>query len=101
MQLLEESQEARNKDFRRFREPHSKKSLISTNIDLLNMLLVTSDPVITSHKEVWNYCCGNQIVIKQLMWNIYKCCGNQVVIKQLMSPRLICINSMIVETSLC
>ena len=38
-------------------------------------------------------CCGNQIVIKQLMWNIYKCCGNQVVIKQLMSPRLMCINS--------
>lgn len=52
-QLSEESQEARNKDCRRFREHHTRKqSRISTNIDLLNMLLITSDPVINSLREV-------------------------------------------------
>ena len=51
-QLSEESQEARNKDFCRFREHHTRKnSRICTNIDLLNMLLVTSDPLINSHRE--------------------------------------------------
>ena len=38
-QLSDKSQEARNKDFCRFREHHSrKKSRISTNIDLLKMV---------------------------------------------------------------
>ena len=52
-QQSEESQEARNKDFRRFREHHTRKnSRIYTNIDLFNMLFVTSDPVINSHREL-------------------------------------------------
>lgn len=52
-QLSEESQEARNKDCRRFREHHTRKqSHISTNTDLLNMLLITSDPVINSLREL-------------------------------------------------
>ena len=51
-QLSEESQEARNEDCRRFREHHTRKKLrISTNIDLLNMLLLTSDPVINSLRK--------------------------------------------------
>lgn len=52
-QLSEEAQEARNKDCRRFREHNTRKcSRIATNKDLLNMLLITSDPVINSLREV-------------------------------------------------
>ena len=52
-QLSEEAQEARNKDLRRFREHHARKSSrIATNEDLLRMLLVTSDPVISSLRTV-------------------------------------------------
>lgn len=52
-QLSEEAQEARNKDFRRFREHHTRKrSRISTNRDLLNMLIITSDPLINSLREI-------------------------------------------------
>lgn len=52
-QLSEEAQEARNKDCRRFREHHTRKlSRIATNTDLLNMLLITSDPLINSLREV-------------------------------------------------
>lgn len=52
-QLSEESQEARNKDCRRFRQHNTRKqSRISTNTDLLNMLLITSDPVINSLREI-------------------------------------------------
>ena len=51
-QLSEEYQEARNKDCRRFREhPTRKQSRISTNIDLLKMALITSDPVINTLRE--------------------------------------------------
>lgn len=51
--LSEEAQEARNKDCRKFREHHTRKSSrIATNTDLLNMLLITSDPVINSLREV-------------------------------------------------
>lgn len=47
--LSEEASEARNKDFRRFREHHSrKKSRQASNEDILNMLLLSSDPLITS-----------------------------------------------------
>ncbi|XP_039968790.1 uncharacterized protein LOC126764095 [Bactrocera neohumeralis] len=48
-QLSEESQEARNKDCRRFPR---KQSRIATNIDLLHMLLIISDPVINSLRKV-------------------------------------------------
>lgn len=52
-QLSEEAQEARNKDCRRFREHHTRKrSRIATNTDLLNMLIITSDPLINSLREV-------------------------------------------------
>lgn len=52
-QLSEEAQEARNKDCRRFREHNTRKrSRNATNRDLLNMLLITSDPVINSLREV-------------------------------------------------
>ena len=46
-QLSEKPQEVQNKDCRRFREPDIRKQLrISTNIDFLNMLLITFDPVL-------------------------------------------------------
>lgn len=52
-QLSEEAQEARNKDCRRFRRDNTRKrSRIATNIDLLNMLIITSDPVINSLRDV-------------------------------------------------
>lgn len=45
----EEAQEARNKDFRKIREDHSRKnSRTNTNQDIMNWMLVASDPVITS-----------------------------------------------------
>jgi hypothetical protein len=46
-QLSEEAQEARNKDFKRFRERNTRKSSrIDTRKDLLHMLLISLDPVI-------------------------------------------------------
>ncbi|CAH0559356.1 unnamed protein product [Brassicogethes aeneus] len=52
-QLSEESQKSRNKDCRRFRQHHTRKqSRVSTSIDLLHMLLITSDPVINSLREI-------------------------------------------------
>lgn len=48
-QLSEEAQEARNKDFRNFREHNSRKFNRScTNEDIANRLLITSDPLISS-----------------------------------------------------
>ena len=52
-QFSEESQEVRNKECRRFREHHTRTQLcISTKIDLSNMLLITTDPVINSFREM-------------------------------------------------
>ncbi|GBM64859.1 hypothetical protein AVEN_157110-1 [Araneus ventricosus] len=46
-QLSEEAQEARNKHNRKFRELFTRKtSRIDTNKDLINRLLLTSDPFI-------------------------------------------------------
>lgn len=66
--LSEKAQETRNKDYRYFREHHTKKDIrFHTNEDLLKML-VSSDPVIVSHipllkkKEIisrGNETCGN------------------------------------------
>lgn len=51
-QLSEEAQEALNKNYRRFREHNTqKKSRIATNKDLLRMLLISSDPLITSYRS--------------------------------------------------
>lgn len=48
-QLSEDAQEARNKHNRKFRELFTRKtSRIDTNTDLINRLLVSSDPVISS-----------------------------------------------------
>lgn len=49
--LTEEAQEARNKDYRRYRLGHARKnSRLSTNEDIMNMLLVTSDPYINTFR---------------------------------------------------
>ncbi|CAH0560538.1 unnamed protein product [Brassicogethes aeneus] len=53
-QLSEEAQEARNKDYKSIRESHTRKiSRKATNEDLINLLLATSDPVISA-KRVFN-----------------------------------------------
>lgn len=51
-QLSEEAQEARHKECRRYREHNTqKKSRSATNKDLLRMLLVSSDPVVSSYRQ--------------------------------------------------
>lgn len=53
--LSEEASEARNKDFRRFREHNSrKKSRVSSNEDILNFLLLSSDPLISSIRPTFD-----------------------------------------------
>lgn len=48
-QLSEEAQEANNKKFKMYRERHSRKmSRLLTNKDILNSLLIASDPLISS-----------------------------------------------------
>ena len=50
--LTEESQEARNKDCRRFRLGNTRKlSRGKSNFDLLSMLMISSDPFIASFRE--------------------------------------------------
>jgi len=52
-QLVEEAQEARNKDIKKFREHCTRKlSRESTNLDLMRRLMLTSDPVISSLSEL-------------------------------------------------
>lgn len=52
-QLTEEAQEARNKDFKRYREYSSRKcSREKTNEDILNFFLISSDPVISSKRKL-------------------------------------------------
>lgn len=49
--LSEEASESRNKDFRRFREHHSRKiSRQDCNQDILNMLVVSSDPFLSANR---------------------------------------------------
>jgi hypothetical protein len=53
-QLSEEAQESRNKDFKRFRANYTRKSSRKlTNEDLLNILLISSDPLISSLRKVY------------------------------------------------
>lgn len=48
-QLSEEAQEARNKDYKNYREHHSRKiSRLAQNEDVLHFLLLSSDPYISS-----------------------------------------------------
>lgn len=50
--LSEEAAESRNKDFRRYRENHSRKfSRKASNQDILNNLLITSDPYISTKRH--------------------------------------------------
>lgn len=50
--LSEEAQEARNKDLRKYREHHARKFSRKQNMeDVLHMLLLSSDPVISSHRK--------------------------------------------------
>jgi hypothetical protein len=52
-QLSEEAQELRNKDLKQFSEFHARKmSRVSTNEDLLNRLFITSDPLISSLRQL-------------------------------------------------
>jgi hypothetical protein len=52
--MSEEAQEARNKDFKRFRLCNSRKnSRISTNTDVMNNLLISSDPFISGLRPQW------------------------------------------------
>lgn len=52
-QLSEEAQEARNKDFRKYREDFSRKmSRKVTMEDVFNRLLVSSDPYISSMRNL-------------------------------------------------
>jgi len=52
-ELLEEAAEARNKDIKKFRLQHARKtSREATNEDLLNRLLLSSDPFITGHRKL-------------------------------------------------
>lgn len=51
--LSEEAQEARNKEFKKSREDHTRKcSRIDSNMDLLHILLISSDPYISSLRRV-------------------------------------------------
>lgn len=51
-QLSEDVIEAGHKSYKNLRQYHSRKtSRINTNIDILNWMLISSDPVITSHRE--------------------------------------------------
>lgn len=51
--LSEEAAEARNKDFKRIREHHSRKfSRVATNEDIFNGFLISSDPYISSIRPV-------------------------------------------------
>lgn len=52
-QMSEEAQESRNKDSKHFREHHSRKfSRLQTLEDMMNMLLISSDPYITSLRKI-------------------------------------------------
>lgn len=52
-QLLEEAQEACNKDLKVFRRDHTRKnSRQNSNLDLIHLLFVTSDPLITSLRKL-------------------------------------------------
>ncbi|KAL4090847.1 hypothetical protein QTP88_025613 [Uroleucon formosanum] len=51
-QLTEEAQEDRNKDFKRYREHNSRKCCREkTNLDILNLFLLNSDPVISNSDD--------------------------------------------------
>jgi hypothetical protein len=51
--LSEEAQEACNKNYKNFRENHTRKSSrISINTDLMHALLINSDAVVSSNQKI-------------------------------------------------
>ncbi|CAI6355595.1 unnamed protein product [Macrosiphum euphorbiae] len=51
--LSEEAQESRNKDYKQYREHNTRKnSRLNTNEDLIHILLISSDPYISSIRNV-------------------------------------------------
>lgn len=51
-QLSEDVLEASHKSYKKLRQYHSRKtSRIDTNTDILNWMLIISDPVISSHRK--------------------------------------------------
>ncbi|XP_044572242.1 uncharacterized protein LOC123257406 [Drosophila ananassae] len=56
-ELSEEAAESRNKDVKKYRLNHTRKtSRIATNRDLINRLLLTSDPFITGQRKLPSKC---------------------------------------------
>lgn len=54
-QLSEEALEANHKNFKRFRRDHSRKfSRVQTNTDIMNWLLLTTDPLINRTRPFIN-----------------------------------------------
>lgn len=52
-QMSEEVQESRHKEVRKYRESHTRKmSRLKTNEDLLHTLLISSDPLISSYRQI-------------------------------------------------
>lgn len=52
-ELSEEAQEAKNKDYKRYRYHNTRKiSRKEQNVDLMNMLLISSDPYISSFRRI-------------------------------------------------
>lgn len=52
-QLSEDAQKARNKDYRKYQEHHKRKmSRFVENEDVLHMLLLTSDPYLSSIRKL-------------------------------------------------
>lgn len=50
--LSEEAQEARNKDFRKFREYHARKTSRSeTNRDVFHWMILSSDPLLSAMRK--------------------------------------------------
>lgn len=59
-QMSEEAAEARNKDFKRFRQFNTRKcSRIATNTDLMHKLLASSDPYVACLRGKWKKCTTN------------------------------------------
>ena len=52
-ELSEKAAESRNKDIKKFRLLHTRKtSRVASNTDLFNMLLISSDPLISGQRLV-------------------------------------------------
>lgn len=65
-QLTEEAQEARNKDFKRFREYNTRKcNRGATNADIIHKLLISSDPFIGSIRQNKNWKTKESIIDKE------------------------------------